>query len=565
MNLEEVLERGYAALEDGRWHDACSAFEAVLREAGPPRALAGLGDALFFLGEINESVRYRERAYAACRRAGDLPNAVDSAVWLCLVFAMSLGNEVAARGWLARAQSLVADSDEGLMQAWVDYCSAILANDNNRSRALLEQVLRLARTYGDVDLEVCALAELGVVLVKGGEIEAGLRCVDEAMAGALGGDRTTFYTVVMTSCSMLTVCDLLGDLNRATKWSRAADNLMRHHGCPYLHAECRLVHGRVLLLTGHWTEAEDDLRKAAVCTRETFPGMYHRTIASLAELRLRQGRPDESEALIEAIEAPIETALVAAALALRREQPLVATALIQRWLRSEADPVVPPIHAGGRGLSIEVARAVSLLVEARLAAGDLEAAVANAEELKALASASGGGLAAAHAALALARIAVAQGSQDVAILHFEEALALYGQSELPLEGAQTRVELARALASRQPALAVAEARTALSVLDRLGASADADVAAALLRSWGAAGRSVPRDLGILTRREKEILSLLAAGLSNQQIADRLYISRRTAAHHVSNVFAKLGVRNRAEAVSFVARSRAETEVVGEPS
>jgi DNA-binding CsgD family transcriptional regulator len=289
--------------------------------------------------------------------------------------------------------------------------------------------------------------------------------------------------------------------------------------------------------------------------------MYNRTIASLAELRLRQGRLDEAEALIEGVEAPIETSLVAAALALRREQPLVATMLLQRWLRSEADPVVPPIHAGGRGLSIEMACALGLLVEARLAAGDLEGAVATADDLRELPSTSGASLAAAHAALALARIARGQGIQEVAVRYFEEALALFGQLELPLEGARTRVELARALAPRQPALAVGEARTALSVLDRLGASADADIAAALLRSWGAAGRSVPRQSGLLTRREKEILALLAAGLSNQEIADRLYISRRTAAHHVSNLFAKLSVRNRAEAVAFAARSRAETEVV----
>lgn len=90
-------------------------------------------------------------------------------------------------------------------------------------------------------------------------------------------------------------------------------------------------------------------------------------------------------------------------------------------------------------------------------------------------------------------------------------------------------------------------------MDNLGASHDADRAAALLRSWGARGRSVPADAGMLTRREREILKLLADGSSNQEIARQLYISRKTAAHHVSSVLAKLGLRNRAEAAAYAAR------------
>ena len=102
---------------------------------------------------------------------------------------------------------------------------------------------------------------------------------------------------------------------------------------------------------------------------------------------------------------------------------------------------------------------------------------------------------------------------------------------------------------------MAEARNALAAFERLGAAGDADAADALLRSLGATGRVGPKRAGTLTRREQEVLRLVGLGLSNPEIAQRLFISRKTAAHHVSNVLAKLGVRNRAGAIAHATRQQ----------
>jgi DNA-binding CsgD family transcriptional regulator/predicted negative regulator of RcsB-dependent stress response len=553
MSTEEALARGDAAFQAGRWQEARAAFEAALREAGSPKALAGLGDAHFFLGDTRRSVQYRERAYATYRRAGNAADAVESAIWLCLVYQSCLGNRAVARGWLARAERLWGDNQGDLPRAWLDYCGAIFHADPDAGRRLIEKAVASARDLGDVDLELCGLAELGVVLVKAGEVDAGLNCVDEAMAGSLAGERTTPYTVVMTSCSMMTVCDLVGDLDRAKQWSSAADEFTRTYGCPYLYAECRILHGRVLVITGHWAEAEAELQNSVAATKHAFRGMYNRAIASLAELRLRQGRLDEAEALIDSVDAPVETALVAAALGLRRDDAFSAVALVERWLNTEADAVAPPLHAGGRGISIQAASAHCLLVDAHLAAGNLDAAAAVAQHLADLAIRSSAGYPIALAALARGRVAAANGRAEEVVRCFEHALTCFAEIELPLESARARVELARALFPGRPAFAIVEARSALLAFDRLGAANDADIAAALLRSWGAAGRAVPREAGELTRREQEVLALLAGGLSNQEIAERLYISRKTAAHHVSNLLTKLGVRSRAEAAAHAVR------------
>ncbi|MRX44465.1 hypothetical protein GJR97_12105 [Agromyces sp. Q22] len=119
---------------------------------------------------------------------------------------------------------------------------------------------------------------------------------------------------------------------------------------------------------------------------------------------------------------------------------------------------------------------------------------------------------------------------------------------MPLDAARARVLLAEALsASGDTGSSAAEARAAAAVLDRAGLVAEADEADALSRSLGGRGRVGPKRVGTLTKREREVLLLVAEGLSNAEIAERLYISPVTAGHHVSNVLAKLGVRSRTEA------------------
>jgi DNA-binding CsgD family transcriptional regulator len=103
---------------------------------------------------------------------------------------------------------------------------------------------------------------------------------------------------------------------------------------------------------------------------------------------------------------------------------------------------------------------------------------------------------------------------------------------------------------------MAEARAALEAFERLRAARHVDAAAAVLRSLGVRPSMGGKGGGRLSKREAEVLELLGHGLSNPEISDRLFISRKTVEHHVGNVLAKLGLRSRGEAAAYAARAKA---------
>ena len=88
---------------------------------------------------------------------------------------------------------------------------------------------------------------------------------------------------------------------------------------------------------------------------------------------------------------------------------------------------------------------------------------------------------------------------------------------------------------------------------RSAPSREADEASSLLRGLGVKTRSGPRAVGLLTRRELDVLRLLAEGLTNAEIAQRLFISPKTVEHHVGRIYRKLDVKTRSEAAAYAAR------------
>jgi ATP/maltotriose-dependent transcriptional regulator MalT len=361
------------------------------------------------------------------------------------------------------------------------------------------------------------------------------------MAGVSAGEHKHLQTLVFVCCIMLGVCEMTCDFERASQWTRVADSFMKTYGCPFLYAECRTLYGGILTAKGRYTEAERQLKSAVELTRGVYPSIHVLSLANLADLKLRQGLIEEAETLLAGIEHELPAALPLAATKLARGEASVALALLERTLRNKAKQSTVTI------------KAFEMAVAANLILGRTDAALAVLQRLRAAAEQREWPEASARASMAAGCVARAQADSTEALRHLEDAAQCFNLMGLPLEGARARMAIAELAAASNPELAKVEAQSAFDAFDELGAQADADAASALLRSLGVPSRPGPKRLGLLTKREEEVLKLLSKGLSNPEIADRLVISRKTASHHVSSLLAKLAVRNRAEAVALATR------------
>jgi DNA-binding NarL/FixJ family response regulator len=226
--------------------------------------------------------------------------------------------------------------------------------------------------------------------------------------------------------------------------------------------------------------------------------------------------------------------LALAELRLAEAEPASAAALLERAIAVTQDDAMTE------------ARVLAPLVAALIAAGDLESARSAYARLDELAVRTARRLVRARASLSAARLALADDDGSAAA-HAQSALEAFRALEMPHEAAESRLELARALANDVPRLAQEEARASFAAFKELGAARGASAASAVLRALGG-----DQPTG-LTARELEVLSLVARGLTNAGIAEELFITEKTAGHHVSRILAKLGVRNRAEAAAHAAR------------
>ena len=541
MATVNSIATGQRALAAGDWTGARSAFEQALADGETVEALDGLGQALWWLNEPAEALELRQRAYAEFVRRRERPPAIGIAVFLAREFFTVHGNLAATTGWLARAQSLLEEEGACPQVVWLELTRGRLALDPEDMQHHAHVAIGLARRFGERELEIVASSLVGLALVYARRVREGMTRLDEAMAAATGGELQDFWCISEVYCNTLLACERAGDLERAEQWLRIIEEFSRRHGCEPLFPFCHVVYGGILTATGRWGQAEQELALALDAFSAGHRAMRVLALARLAELRLRQGRIEDARQLLSGYEEhPLALRPTVHLWLLDGQTPLVAATLERRLEQVGAD-------------SLLAAPLLSLLVDAQLALGDPAGAERAASSLAELARHAGQATLDAEARLAAGRARRAAGND--AIAEFEQALELFSRLELPYEGARARLELAHALADARPELALGEAKLALGTFDRLGAARDSDQAAELMRRLGGGPRPGPRRDGELTEREEEVLELLAAGLSNREIAERLFLSVKTIEHHVSRVLTKLGLRSRSEAAAaFVRRS-----------
>jgi DNA-binding CsgD family transcriptional regulator len=291
-----------------------------------------------------------------------------------------------------------------------------------------------------------------------------------------------------------------------------------------LQSVCRAHYGSVLMLRGDWARAEIELSEAAAVLAER-PAEVQDALARLAELRRRQGRRDESAALVARAEHHPVAIVCRGALALERGDTAAAIDDAARYLRLLG------------AATVERAPGLELLAEAHAAAGRPAEAAAAANELQTIADAADTDALRGAARFAEGGAEAAARRFDAAREAFEDAVVLLGRARLPFETARARVALSRALRS------LGRGEAARSELER------AREALAQLGAAGEERRAQRAGTSELTRREREVLKLVAEGKTNADIASVLVLSEHTVHRHVANILTKLAVPSRAAAVA----------------
>jgi ATP/maltotriose-dependent transcriptional regulator MalT len=546
VEVADPLSAGREALRQGEWEQARALFAAAQERVDSPQATEALAMAAWWLDDGQLVIESRERAYRMYRESGDAAGAARMGIWLAWDYLGFRGEPAVARGWLERSRRLLAALDPVPEHGWIAIregeLAFVLENDIAATRLLAAEAWEIGNTLGVVDLELSALGLEGLALASEGRIADGIRRLDEASAAAIAGEMSELWAVGRTCCYMITACERVRDFDRASQWCQRMLEFASRWRIRDLFAVCRAHYGAVLVSRGSWDEADATFETAMQEFAGSRPGMTFEALVRRAELRRRQGRLEEAAALFHQVEFHAYAQLGLAHVALDDGDAAAAADRAERFLR-KLGPESRLQRAAGLDLHTRALVALGESERARGVLTDLQALVAeiDTESLRAATLAVEGVVAAAEADLATAR------------LRLEDAIDLYQQSGAPFETARTRLDLARVLvALDRTSSAVEQARLAHDALQGMHAEREAQRAEALLRELGAAQPGEAAT--VLTARELDVLRLIALGMSNPEIAQRLVLSEHTVHRHLANILRKLDLPSRAAAAAWGVRA-----------
>jgi hypothetical protein len=316
-SVQELVAQGRAALRQGDAPGARRAFEQVPAGLASGDVLEGLARASYLERDFSHAVEAWERAYAGYRDSGDGVGAVRVARTLAYMYGMVFGEWAVMSGWLARATTLLGDADsrEG---GWVALQRGMFEGDRVRKEALFREALDVARRFADADLEFNTLAYLGACLVHADRTEEGMLLLDEALAAVAGREVDDFCVLEEIFCQLFSACERAHDVARADQWIRVGEAIAERRRLPAVSAFCRTHYGGLLTTAGRWPEADVALTEAVRLWGLGQRSMRGGAMIRLADLRVRQGRFEEAELLLDGLDADVEAARPLAALHLAR-------------------------------------------------------------------------------------------------------------------------------------------------------------------------------------------------------------------------------------------------------
>jgi len=476
QTVDDPIAAARDAASRQSWREAFDAYEQLDQASLTAEDLEQYGEAAWWRGKLGTAVPLRERAYVAYTREGKDQDAARVALTLSWDEA-NRGAFSVAHGWFATAERLLENKEESAEHGRVALTrgSQAMFAEGNYPAAIesFERAYELARRFGDRDTQMLALAGKGRALMKSGQIEEGLRLIDEGSAAAVSGELQA-YSTTLVYCMTISSCQDVGDFRRAAEWTEAANRWCDRLDVTGFPGACRIHRAELMRLRGDLEAAE----KVALAACEEVQD-FERYITALGhyevgEIRRRLGDFGTAEdAYARANELGHDPQPGLALLRLAEGKLNAAVAGIARTLEEVQEP-------------LSRLRRLPAGVEIAVAAGDLKTARSEAGELEQLVDSYkvGGHRAPAFDAavhIAAGRIAIAEGDTDEAVSRLRQARDHWREVGAPFETAQARLLLGVAFRrSGDEHAAVAELDAAHAAFDRIGAKADAQRAAELL-------------------------------------------------------------------------------------
>ena len=544
MTTADALDRGRSAFGWHAWADAFAELSAADHQDPLEVAdLERLAMAAFMLGRDDDGDDAGVRAFHECVRVDDAPRAARCAFWLCLT-CLHRGESARASGWLTRARELL---DEGgldcVEQGYLLLPTAmqsLATGDPGGANAASRQAAEIADRFGDPDLKAFAGAVRGRALIGLEETAQGVVSFDEAMVAVTAGEVSANVAGIVY-CGVIEGCLEVFDLRRAQEWTRALSrwcdsqpDLVAFRG------QCLVHRAEIMRLRGDWPDAMEEVQRGCDRLGQAAgpPDVAGMTFYQLAELHRLRGEF-----------AKAEQAYRQATRFGRSPQPGLAQL---RLAQGRVDAASAAIRTALDEAPNRVARSglLASYTDISLAASDVKSARAAADELAEIAAELDAPLLRAAAARATGAVLLAEGDLRASLAALRNAWAAWRELDAPYEAGRVRVLIGlvcRALHDEDTA--AMELDAARQVFAQLGAIPD------LASIDVYAGEPpVPEPSG-LSRREVEVLRLVAAGNTNPAIATELFLSERTVDRHVSNILAKLGVSSRTAAAGYAFEHR----------